>query len=199
MSAKVASTGAIAGDDTVSSPYPKDPWLSVPAEPETPTPPLFRAAVDSVYGTAAAEELPETEAEAGEWLEKASPPASLGKDDSLEPLKPLPRPDDTDSYLLAKLEVDSSSETVEELPWPEPPAWPKPAEEAKQDEPVEEEDKQTWPTLQWTDPEPLPKPEPEPEPELAREPEPKVEPLRRFRPVAEEPEFTSELRQPEPE
>ncbi|MEU1390869.1 MULTISPECIES: AAA family ATPase [unclassified Nonomuraea] len=106
-------------DEPVASPYPKDPWLLVPTPHETPTPPLFRAAVDSVYGHAAAEDLPEAESEAGEWLDRAAtqesgrgqesaasepaaPPVSLGRseDPFLAPLKPLPRPDDTDSYSL---------------------------------------------------------------------------------------------------
>ncbi|TMR12608.1 hypothetical protein ETD86_32495, partial [Nonomuraea turkmeniaca] len=65
-----ASTGS--ADDPAASPYPKDPWLLVPTQHETPTPPLFRAAVDSVYGPAAAEDLPEAESEAGEWLDKAT-------------------------------------------------------------------------------------------------------------------------------
>ncbi|SDH86008.1 MinD-like ATPase involved in chromosome partitioning or flagellar assembly [Sinosporangium album] len=34
-----------------ASPYPKDPWLAVPSGPD-PSPPLFRAAVDSIYGPA---------------------------------------------------------------------------------------------------------------------------------------------------
>ncbi|MFI7690703.1 AAA family ATPase [Nonomuraea sp. NPDC049655] len=112
-------------DEPVASPYPKDPWLLVPTPHDTPTPPLFRAAVDSVYGHAAAEDLPEAESEAGEWLDRAAtqesgrgreggrgqesaagepaaPPVSLGRseDPFLAPLKPLPRPDDTDSYSL---------------------------------------------------------------------------------------------------
>ncbi|MGW4407343.1 nucleotide-binding protein [Nonomuraea sp. NPDC004702] len=112
-------------DEPVASPYPKDPWLLVPTPHDTPTPPLFRAAVDSVYGHAAAEDLPAAESEAGEWLDRAAtqesgrgqeggrgqesvagepavPPVSLGRseDPFLAPLKPLPRPDDTDSYSL---------------------------------------------------------------------------------------------------
>ncbi|MFF4194057.1 AAA family ATPase [Nonomuraea sp. NPDC001831] len=109
-------------DEPVASPYPKDPWLLVPTPHDTPTPPLFRAAVDSVYGHAAAEDLPEAESEAGEWLDRAAtqesgrgqesgsaqesepaaPPVSLGRseDPFLAPLRPLPRPDDTDSYSL---------------------------------------------------------------------------------------------------
>ncbi|MFI6602951.1 AAA family ATPase [Nonomuraea sp. NPDC050536] len=141
-----AKTGPVVTDDS-SSPYPKDPWQSVPTEHDTPTPPLFRAAVDSVYGTAAAEEVPESEAEAGEWLDKASPPASLGKDDAfLAPLKPLPRPDDTDSYVLGRLEPDSSAETLENVPWPKPA-------EASSSSPAEEK-ASDWPSLEWRDPKP---------------------------------------------
>ncbi|WP_308164060.1 MinD/ParA family ATP-binding protein [Nonomuraea sediminis] len=158
-----AKTGPVAsGED--SSPYPKDPWQSVPTEHETPTPPLFRAAVDSVYGSAAAEELPESEAEAGEWLDKASPPASLGKDEDafMAPLKPLPRPDDTDSYLLGKLEPDSSAETLENVPWPKPPssASSAPSAPSASSGPSALEEKASgWPSLEWRDPEPTHKPE----------------------------------------
>lgn len=158
-----AKTGPVAsGED--SSPYPKDPWQSVPTEHETPTPPLFRAAVDSVYGTAAAEELPESEAEAGEWLEKASPPASLGKDEDafMAPLKPLPRPDDTDSYVLGKLEPDGSAETLENVPWPKPAPSESSAPSASSAPsvpPALEEKASGWPSLEWRDPEPTHKPE----------------------------------------
>ncbi|SDK75594.1 MinD/ParA family ATP-binding protein [Nonomuraea jiangxiensis] len=120
------SASAAAADETVVSPYPQDPWLLVPTQHETPTPPLFRAAVDSVYGSAAAEELPEGEAEAGEWLGKAStreePAAPAAQDDPfLAPLRPLPRPDDTDTYTLSF----SSPETAEAAePSTEEPATP---------------------------------------------------------------------------
>ncbi|WP_336212538.1 MinD/ParA family ATP-binding protein [Nonomuraea sp. LPB2021202275-12-8] len=157
VSASSAST-----DDSVVSPYPKDPWSLVPQH-DTPTPPLFRAAVDSVYGAAAAGELPEAESEAGEWLDKAAvkdepakdepaepvakdlpttPPTSLGKaaDEFLAPLKPLPRPDDTDTYSLLSLpeqdkpEQDKpEQETQENIPWPLPPAWSREPQE-KQDQ-----------------------------------------------------------------
>ncbi|WP_205315129.1 hypothetical protein, partial [Nonomuraea lactucae] len=124
------SSPAPSADEPVASPYPKDPWLSVPSQQDTPTPPLFRAAVDSVYGSQAAERLPDGESEAAEWLESATakdeaapdgPPESLGRTESLgrsdslggadspgraddaflAPLKPLPRPDDTDPYSLS--------------------------------------------------------------------------------------------------
>lgn len=142
------SATAVGVDGPVVSPYPSDPWLSVPSEQETPTPPLFRAAVDSVYGPAAAEDVPEAEAEATEWLEKetpfAVPPASLGKDTEesfLAPLKPLPRPDDTDSYTLGSLKgkkkddeparsmFEAATDTgPQDLSWPKPPEWPTPPE-----------------------------------------------------------------------
>ncbi|MDA0638346.1 AAA family ATPase [Nonomuraea sp. MCN248] len=141
-----AKTGpGVPADETmVVSPYPQDPWASVPQH-DTPTPPLFRAAVDSVYG---AEAVPASESEAGEWLDRAA-----GRDDApddgadtrpaiddafLAPLKPLPRPDDTDSYALTSFpepgkperREQSEEQTEENLPWPVPPAWAreKPAE-----------------------------------------------------------------------
>ncbi|MFC4531010.1 AAA family ATPase [Sphaerisporangium dianthi] len=40
----------ITADDTVVSPYPKDPWAMVPAEPPPPASPLFRAAGDPANG-----------------------------------------------------------------------------------------------------------------------------------------------------
>ncbi|WP_246267208.1 AAA family ATPase [Nonomuraea typhae] len=132
--------GVSATAETAASPYPKDPWLSVPSAQETPTPPLFRAAVDSVYGPAAAEELPATETEAAEWLgEEATtePPAPSGDDDEAEsflaPLKPLPRPDDTDAAFKLPPIPDETpkpapkGEYVEADTEPDN-AWPKPAE-----------------------------------------------------------------------
>ncbi|MEV4899679.1 hypothetical protein AB0K48_61280, partial [Nonomuraea sp. NPDC055795] len=132
--------------EAAASPYPKDPWLSVPSAQETPTPPLFRAAVDSVYGSAAAEELPATESEAAEWLgDEAAPgkePAGSVDDEAesfLAPLKPLPRPDDTDSYTLlspapapAEEETPPKAEYTEadtqpDNPWPKPSEWSRPA------------------------------------------------------------------------
>ncbi|WP_260478109.1 MinD/ParA family protein [Nonomuraea sp. WAC 01424] len=163
-----------AADEPVASPYPKDPWSLVPAQHDTPTPPLFRAAVDSVYGSAAAEELPAEESEAGEWLDRvgtqdsgtgqesaagepAVPPASLGRSDDpfLAPLKPLPRPDDTDSYSL--------SFTPPEQPFT---TSPEPAESAakgtergtekdatKSAEDAEEAEEPGWPSLaDWSRP-----------------------------------------------
>ncbi|MGW2155706.1 nucleotide-binding protein [Nonomuraea sp. NPDC001699] len=147
-------------DEPVASPYPKDPWLLVPAH-DTPTPPLFRAAVDSVYGHAAAEELPEEESEAGEWLDRAgtqeggteqesaagepaAPPVSLGRseDPFLAPLKPLPRPDDTDSYPLSftspeQAESGEKAEEQDEEPgWPSPADWSRPAEQSSETQPM---------------------------------------------------------------
>ncbi|MEU7893807.1 AAA family ATPase [Nonomuraea sp. NPDC049152] len=144
-----AKTGAVSvtTDDTVVSPYPKDPWLSVPTEQDTPTPPLFRAAVDSVYGPEAAEELPAEEAEAAEWFEAAvevDRPPAFGRDDDdafMAPLKPLPRPDDTDSYRMTAFdkprETASEGSMFDPLPpeertdpsWPQPP-WPQPSAES---------------------------------------------------------------------
>ncbi|MEU8103902.1 AAA family ATPase [Nonomuraea muscovyensis] len=149
---KVSSPAAAAtADEPVSSPYPEDPWGSVAAlQGDTPTPPLFRAAVDSVYGPHAAEELPAGESEATEWLETVTPkedpgvtgqgdPSGRADDPFLAPLKPLPRPDETDPYVLSSpgAETFSGAETLsgdETLPrldrpgdntaWPEPPGWP---------------------------------------------------------------------------
>lgn len=146
------SASTASADEPVSSPYPKDPWQLVPTQHDTPTPPLFRAAVDSVYGPAAAEDLPEAESEAAEWLgtaatreEPKSPPPGPRADDPFHaPLKPLPRPDDTDSYSLSftppPAETDTPEQAREEdTAWPpsdwtrpvkEPSsAWSKPAEE----------------------------------------------------------------------
>ncbi|TMR99433.1 MinD/ParA family ATP-binding protein [Nonomuraea basaltis] len=137
------SASTASADEPVSSPYPKDPWLLVPTQHDTPTPPLFRAAVDSVYGAEAAEDLPEEESEAGEWLGKAgakeepkSPPPSPSADDPFHaPLKPLPRPDDTDTYALSftppPVEAGKPEQTADEpqdAPWPPPPDWSRPAE-----------------------------------------------------------------------
>ncbi|MCW2876790.1 MAG: ATPase involved in chromosome partitioning-like protein [Sphaerisporangium sp.] len=41
----------VTADDTVVSPYPKDPWAMVPTEAPAPSSPLFRAAGDPVHGT----------------------------------------------------------------------------------------------------------------------------------------------------
>ncbi|MFI9593642.1 AAA family ATPase [Nonomuraea sp. NPDC052265] len=158
-------------DEPVASPYPKDPWLLVPVH-DTPTPPLFRAAVDSVYGHAAAEELPEEESEAGEWLDRAgtqesgpaqesaasepaAPPVSLGRseDPFLAPLKPLPRPDDTDSYSLSFTppgqaesgerggekggeQGGEQARESEEPGWPSPADWSRPAEQSNETQPM---------------------------------------------------------------
>ncbi|MFI6505029.1 AAA family ATPase [Nonomuraea typhae] len=138
--------GVSATAETAASPYPKDPWLAVPSAQETPTPPLFRAAVDSVYGSAAADELPATETEAAEWLgeeattEPAAPPS--GDDDEAEsflaPLKPLPRPDDTDAAFKLPPIPDETpkpapkaeyveADTEPDNAWPKPAGWSRPA------------------------------------------------------------------------
>ncbi|WP_327586618.1 AAA family ATPase [Nonomuraea sp. NBC_00507] len=177
------SASSASADEPIASPYPKDPWLLVPTQHETPTPPLFRAAVDSVYGHSAAEDLPEAESEAGEWLGKATTreepasPAGPSADDPFHaPLKPLPRPDDTDTFRLSftpPLETSTPEQVAEEAKdasWP-PADWSRPAEESpaaeqpKQSEgdkpgPAEaDDDDEAWEeTLprnerpQWTDP-----------------------------------------------
>ncbi|MEU8250190.1 AAA family ATPase [Nonomuraea sp. NPDC048916] len=146
VSAPAPGSPAAASDEPVASPYPQDPWLSVPSQQDTPTPPLFRAAVDSVYGSQAAETLPDGESEAAEWLETAGskddtapggPPLSLGRPDDafLAPLKPLPRPDDTDTYTISFTDPASAAGPgpgkmaagpgkMDETKWPEPPEWP---------------------------------------------------------------------------
>jgi MinD-like ATPase involved in chromosome partitioning or flagellar assembly len=90
-----AGTVTTAVEETAVSPYPKDPWLSVPTETDPATPPHFRAAVDSVYGQAAEEETTEKPTESGKSAGAfAVPPAGLGKDGNegfLAPLKPLPQ------------------------------------------------------------------------------------------------------------
>ncbi len=50
-----AAVSAAADDAAGVSPYPKDPWLAVPSEPGPTPPPMFRAAVGSVYGGAPAD------------------------------------------------------------------------------------------------------------------------------------------------
>ncbi|MGW4791345.1 nucleotide-binding protein [Nonomuraea sp. NPDC004297] len=138
------SASAASADEPVASPYPKDPWRLVPQQHETSTPPLFRAAVDSVYGAAAAGEVPERESEAGEWLgtavkEELTTPARSVEDAFHAPLKPLPRPDDTDAYALP-LTPPAPPEKAAERTWPPageetawvtPPDWPRPAEESR--------------------------------------------------------------------
>ncbi|GAA4522034.1 MinD/ParA family ATP-binding protein [Nonomuraea ferruginea] len=176
--------GVPADETAVVSPYPQDPWASVPQH-DTPTPPLFRAAVDSVYGS---EAVPATESEAGEWLDKAStrdktdtkadtgddPPADDSADTKpaiddafLAPLKPLPRPDDTDSYALASFPEPEKVEekTEENLSWPVPPAWasetpapPEPAAESAREEAAQHTPDETLPSLPSLPPPSLPEP-----------------------------------------
>ncbi|WP_433436040.1 AAA family ATPase [Nonomuraea sp. CA-141351] len=138
----VSASTAVA-DESVASPYPQDPWRLVPAQHDTPTPPLFRAAVDSVYGAAAAEDLPEGETEAAEWLGEASTPTkepatlppSVDDDPFHAPLKPLPRPDDTDTYTLSFTPPETSEQAAgeEDAAWSTVPEW------ARAPEPVTEE------------------------------------------------------------
>ncbi|WP_329427048.1 MinD/ParA family protein [Streptosporangium sp. NBC_01495] len=101
---------ATAVDDTVVSPYPKDPWSLVPTEPDTTSSPLFRAAVDSAHPDT---DPPAEDADAAEWMEASDtvssftvPAPASGKQDNdgfLAPLKPLPRqePVDAGDYGLA--------------------------------------------------------------------------------------------------
>ncbi|MER5621010.1 AAA family ATPase [Streptosporangium sp. NPDC002544] len=96
-------------DDTVVSPYPKDPWSLVPAEPDTASSPLFRAAVDSAHPATSSPtaEPPVEDADAADWLEASDtvssftvPAPASGKQDNdgfLAPLKPLPRQEAGDS------------------------------------------------------------------------------------------------------
>ncbi|MFI6324652.1 AAA family ATPase [Nonomuraea sp. NPDC050556] len=146
------------GELTVS-PYPSDPWLSVPAEQETPTPPLFRAAVDSVYGPAA-EDVPATEADVTEWLETA-PPAGLGKEETedsfLAPLKPLPRPDDTDVPTASRSMFEPLNDTGPQ-DWPSPPEWPRLPEAIDEQPEPEQEPEEPEPVVSVFTPEPPPAP-----------------------------------------
>ncbi|MGP3917343.1 nucleotide-binding protein [Nonomuraea sp. 10N515B] len=206
------SASSASADEPIASPYPKDPWLLVPTQHETPTPPLFRAAVDSVYGHAAAEDLPEAESEAGEWLGKATTreeptsPAGPSADDPFHaPLKPLPRPDDTDTFRLSFTpppETGTPKQATEEAKdtsWPpadrsrpaeESPAAEQPKQfESDQPGPAEaDDDDEAWEeTLprnerpQWTDP-PLkdePPQDPEPVQQRAEPLQQRAEPLER--------------------
>ncbi|GAA3249669.1 MinD/ParA family ATP-binding protein [Nonomuraea helvata] len=168
-------------DEPIASPYPQDPWRLVPAQQDTPTPPLFRAAVDSVYGAEAAEDLPEGETEAAEWLGTAraatkEPAAPSVEDDPFHaPLKPLPRPDDTDTYTLSFTPPEVPKQVAgeeEDTSWSTVPEWaraPEPAPEEPEasaaeaeEEPAEEDDDEeeaAWADTspknerpQWTEP-----------------------------------------------
>jgi MinD-like ATPase involved in chromosome partitioning or flagellar assembly len=111
----VAAKSAAVMDDAVISPYPQDPWSSVPTESDATSSPLFRAAVDSAYQPASASttviDPPAEDADAAEWMEASDtvssltvPPLSAStkqdNDGFLAPLKPLPRqePGDTELY-----------------------------------------------------------------------------------------------------
>ncbi|GAA4054478.1 MinD/ParA family ATP-binding protein [Nonomuraea soli] len=144
-STPIAVSAVTMADDGSLSPYPKDPWG------ETSTPPLFRAAVDSVYSPATPEEAPAEEATANEWLDQAKP----AEDSFLAPLKPLPRPDDTDTSLESSRGLFDAGQKKEQggtagTTWPKSPEWPqtsfeeprrsafdeKPAAEEPEGEPV---------------------------------------------------------------
>ncbi|MFC4111618.1 MinD/ParA family ATP-binding protein [Nonomuraea zeae] len=137
------SASTASADEPIASPYPKDPWGLVPTQHDTPTPPLFRAAVDSVYGADAAEDLPERESDAAEWLgtatarqEPVAPAPSRDEPDDpfLAPLKPLPRLDDTDTYSLALTTPDTKK--------PEQPEAAEPGDGAGE---AEEAAESSWP------------------------------------------------------
>ncbi|MFI7052339.1 AAA family ATPase [Streptosporangium canum] len=102
----VKSTAMDAVDDAAISPYPKDPWSSVPSEPDVASSPLFRTAVESAYDPAGAPvtmtDPPAEEADAADWMEagdtlraftlpSVTAPPSQDNDGFLAPLKPLPR------------------------------------------------------------------------------------------------------------
>ncbi|HLU70691.1 MAG TPA: AAA family ATPase [Nonomuraea sp.] len=120
-----AKTGpGVPSDETaVVSPYPQDPWAEVPQH-DPPTPPLFRAAIDSVYGTEAGPEPAERRAPEPPADDSADTKPAID-DAFLAPLRPLPRPDDTDSYSLSSFRDPEppDDQTVENLAWPTPPAW----------------------------------------------------------------------------
>ncbi|MFG2071818.1 nucleotide-binding protein [Nonomuraea maritima] len=85
---------AASADEPAASPYPKDPWRLVP-EHEAPTPPLFRTAASA---RDAAEDGTSGDLPAGGAVEASVEGAGNAFD---APLKPLPRPDDTDTYRLS--------------------------------------------------------------------------------------------------
>ncbi|QYC37784.1 CobQ/CobB/MinD/ParA nucleotide binding domain protein [Nonomuraea coxensis DSM 45129] len=138
---------AAAADEPVS-PYPKDPWSLVPAQPDTPAPTLFRAAADSVAAAEPAVPAVPADAEAG-WLGDAAttditrealreinreqPPAPAVDDPFHAPLKPLPRSDDTETYGLtftpsaADGPEGGPAERREDETWP-PADWSRPSE-----------------------------------------------------------------------
>jgi MinD-like ATPase involved in chromosome partitioning or flagellar assembly len=131
-----AKTGPVAPQEetVVVSPYPQDPWALVPQH-DTPTPPLFRAAVDSVYGgPAPAETAPaEPESETTEQADDSAETKPAIDDAFLAPLRPLPRQEDAEEPAPSPPPSPGSSsapeperpeETTEEnLPWPVPPTW----------------------------------------------------------------------------
>jgi MinD-like ATPase involved in chromosome partitioning or flagellar assembly len=130
-SEEVPAAVSTAGDDSGVSPYPKDPWLAVPSEPAPAPPPMFRAAVDSVYGssgvtvvdqadqadTIKVEESPvavEASGKKDEPVARATattpvtPPKSLRIADPF--LDPLPKPGFGDTFTRGAF-ADSSGDT----------------------------------------------------------------------------------------
>lgn len=114
--APVIAVKSTAVDDAVISPYPKDPWSLVPAEPDAPSSSLFRTAADPSYapvGTfaTALADSPAEDADAADWMNASgpagaftvppAPPAGAfpARDDDgfLAPLKPLPRQEADDT------------------------------------------------------------------------------------------------------
>ncbi|WP_308250858.1 nucleotide-binding protein [Nonomuraea rhizosphaerae] len=203
----VSASGA--SEETVVSPYPQDPWLSVPTQHETPTP-LFRAAVGSVYGTAPTDEAaPERRSEPPSWLDSTdtqddvapaeapakeqspgggSPGGGSSKTDDafLAPLKPLPRPDDTDSYSLLslpelKLKPQSKPEPEAEKPQEKKAdAWPAPEKKPEPWPAPQEKKSDAWPTPpEWPPPAEPPaadEPRAAEKPRLTEKPRPAEEP-----------------------
>ncbi|MFB9474952.1 AAA family ATPase [Nonomuraea salmonea] len=146
-------------DEPVASPYPKDPWSLVPQQHETPPQPLFRAAVDSAYGgPAATDERPASDS--GEWPARFTadePRASAAPsvdDPFLAPLKPLPRPDDTDTYALPFTPAEPAGK-AEESTWPPASDWPGPDDtvrvEPPQDKPAAEDESAREPAKETKD------------------------------------------------
>ncbi|MDP9847787.1 AAA family ATPase [Streptosporangium lutulentum] len=132
----VAAKSAAVVEDAVISPYPKDPWSSVPTESDATSSPLFRAAVDSAYQPASASTTvivpPAEDADAAEWMEVSEtvsaftvpPPSASTKQDNdgfLAPLKPLPRqePGDADTYTPSEF-TEPAIRTPYVEPEPEP-------------------------------------------------------------------------------
>ncbi|MEV7012949.1 AAA family ATPase [Streptosporangium sp. NPDC051022] len=139
-------------DDAVISPYPKDPWSSVPAEPEATSSSLFRTAADPSHNLAgtstAVTDPPIEEADAADWMEVSGPASSFTvppappatgastRDEAfLAPLKPLPRQeaDDTGGYGTGRF---TEPETRTPRLDPDPVPHPEPAVHATHTEPA---------------------------------------------------------------